>query len=43
MPINALPVENPTRFEPSINMRAAKALGVDLPSSLLAGAGELME
>ncbi len=42
-PISELPVENPTRFEFVVDMRAAKALGYDFPSSLLAGADEVIE
>ncbi|MGL4443983.1 MAG: ABC transporter substrate-binding protein [Alsobacter sp.] len=42
-PISQLPVENPTRFELVIDMRAAKALGVDVPPALLAGADALTE
>jgi hypothetical protein len=36
-----LPVQTPTKYELAINLKAAKALGLTVPSSLIARAGHV--
>lgn len=38
-----LPIEKPSKYERVINLKSAKSVGVEVPASLLARAGEVIE
>jgi putative tryptophan/tyrosine transport system substrate-binding protein len=42
-PPSQLPIEQPTKFETVVNVKTAKALGLNIPNSIVASADELIE
>jgi putative ABC transport system substrate-binding protein len=38
-----IPIEEATKFKTVVNLKTAKALGLDMPATVLAGADEVIE